>query len=472
MGKLLNHLKLQRRMGRNFAHGPRGTHPLPQDTDLLRIVQEINPTAAAQLPQHFDYLDAAVSVVDKEAVEFLLSSPTINVHSVNVPFNKAVNNLQQGSVWRDICMIFIKKGAWVSQENDKLLKSHGIDTYTYNAYMSDKNNHSLFCFWLTTVRGQSLSYFFEPPNPKYSNLHLDLTQVDAKDPLGYTAFLLAVEAGCSDNAQFLLGKGANINATTPNGITALHLAAQNRSVLGQVKRNADHILQALFANPKLAVDVNIQDSEGYTPLHCAVMACQPDCINLLGSKGANVNMKTKGANPVTPLDFIYKAMKAEREPVKLKLLKEICTTLLSYGAFPELEHKNYFLTKEIDIDWQKAESVWHQREVEQKQVIAKNQENTQRNLSNLIETAGRDIGGLTSAVSDHHLFLMRHEERLALQEAIISQQAERLAFQEIMISRQEEGMRALCNMVAEMQHRLEDRPVLLAIEAPDETVLE
>ncbi len=103
---------------------------------------------------------------------------------------------------------------------------------------------------------------------------------DEVNGAGFTALMLAVAAGNTNEAADLIRQGANLNAQNHRGETALLLA------LRQGDGAMAHILLAAGADPNLA------DFDCYAPLFTAV---HPDgdaaTVELLLAKGAAVNQK-------------------------------------------------------------------------------------------------------------------------------------------------------------------------------------
>ncbi len=82
-------------------------------------------------------------------------------------------------------------------------------------------------------------------------------------------------------ARYLVNKGANINATTKDKKTAIHMAA--------FSGNVDHIKYLI----ELGLNINAQDENGDTPLHEAAFYCQHDTVKILLQNGAQVHIKNK-----------------------------------------------------------------------------------------------------------------------------------------------------------------------------------
>ena len=124
----------------------------------------------------------------------------------------------------------------------------------------------------------------------------------------------AVVDGDIDQVQQLISQGVDINSRDPRmGWTLLRTAIQNR-------RQA--VTEFLIAK---GADVNAKDNSGQTPLHAAVNTGQKDTVELLITKGADVNvMGGRGDNALSL--------------AKKRRYTEIVELLLKHGAEePSLE---------------------------------------------------------------------------------------------------------------------------------------
>jgi len=104
----------------------------------------------------------------------------------------------------------------------------------------------------------------------------------------HTAILSPNSSVYSDTIALLIAGGADVNAVTPSGCTALHYAARE----GQV-RTAE-LLLAHGAN------ATAKTTLGQTPLHLAVCRGHEDIVTLLIEKGADTSAKDRDGK--TPLD--------------------------------------------------------------------------------------------------------------------------------------------------------------------------
>lgn len=80
-----------------------------------------------------------------------------------------------------------------------------------------------------------------------------------------------------DVAAYLLDKGADVNAVTKDGLTALHMAAQN----------GDIAIIALLLEPGRNTKIDPVDSKGWTPLDRAVKWDHPDAAEFFRRRGAH-----------------------------------------------------------------------------------------------------------------------------------------------------------------------------------------
>ncbi len=99
-----------------------------------------------------------------------------------------------------------------------------------------------------------------------------------------------LEAGAAGNKamiELLLSKGAEINAASKSGETALHAATA---------RGFKSVVELLLAHH---ADVNARDKHKYTPLHRAASAAKREMVQLLIDHGADVNASGEGG--YTPL---------------------------------------------------------------------------------------------------------------------------------------------------------------------------
>lgn len=100
--------------------------------------------------------------------------------------------------------------------------------------------------------------------------------LNARDNRKRTALLLAAVAGQEKTAKILISKGADVNLSMNNGWSPLHFAAS---------RGFPRIVGMLIDND---AEIDTKDSRGTTPLYWAVDSNQEEAALVLVKKGANV----------------------------------------------------------------------------------------------------------------------------------------------------------------------------------------
>ena len=115
---------------------------------------------------------------------------------------------------------------------------------------------------------------------------IDLVDLHDTDNDGFTALHYAVQHTAA-HVPVLLRRGANVNAKTKTGCTALHMSSMHGSTLA-IKMVLEHG----------GCDVNVQNKDGRTPLHYAASA-NIAAIPMLVKAGAELEVRdTAGATPL------------------------------------------------------------------------------------------------------------------------------------------------------------------------------
>lgn len=104
----------------------------------------------------------------------------------------------------------------------------------------------------------------------------DLEQVDRD---GRTLLVNAACYGRKNVLEFLINKGANVNASDKMGFTAMHFAAQ--------ENHAD-IIRILLKN---GADINARNAFGNPPIFCVRLPHAKELYKLLMENGADPNIK-------------------------------------------------------------------------------------------------------------------------------------------------------------------------------------
>jgi ankyrin repeat protein len=138
---------------------------------------------------------------------------------------------------------------------------------------------------------------------------------------GQTALMWAMSERQTAVAQELVAHGADVNARSKTGFTALMFAAQQGDV------DSARILLDAKANPNDAIP-----KSGATPLTIASSIGKPDVVALLLDKGANPN--AVDANGFTSLHHAVRDSDYGVDPASKATAVTIVKTLLAHGANP------------------------------------------------------------------------------------------------------------------------------------------
>ena len=153
-------------------------------------------------------------------------------------------------------------------------------------------------------------------------LEADPTLLESKDDLGLTPLMSACWGGTSNNRQltdavanYLIDKGANINARNEGGATPLYFATKSFDL---TRRLID-----------LKADVDVRAYVDYTPLHEAAFIGNLEVAKLLIDHGADVNFH--GAIGTVLQKVIYNKAESGTEMAKLLIESGARLQGFSYG---------------------------------------------------------------------------------------------------------------------------------------------
>ena len=136
---------------------------------------------------------------------------------------------------------------------------------------------------------------------------VDSSSVDGFQPLGLAAFF-----GHRETADYLIGAGAPINASSNNPlkVTPLHSA---------VAGNHSAVAELLL---KCGADPNLRQAGGFTPLHTAARNGQVDILRMLLINGAD--LKVQSDDGKTALDMAKEADHRDAvEYLKMEITKRL-----------------------------------------------------------------------------------------------------------------------------------------------------
>jgi ankyrin repeat protein len=140
-----------------------------------------------------------------------------------------------------------------------------------------------------------------------------------------TSLLRAAPKGKTKIAERLLALGANIEAKTNNGETALHLAANY---------GCTETIRFLISK---GFDVNAKDNNGWTPLMHAVVNNHRDACVVLIQKGTNIKTRCdSGFTALMLAESYYTAPEDESEKdeiIEFLKLMELVSSVVEDKAF-------------------------------------------------------------------------------------------------------------------------------------------
>ncbi|CAB0040589.1 unnamed protein product [Trichogramma brassicae] len=205
-------------------------------------------------------------------------------------------------------------------------------------------------------------------------------QVDAVDNAGVTPLRCALVSGTKRTAEVLLRRGADPNVADEKGLTALYFIA-----LREIDDDLPEMFFQICDDIQQAVQIDIQDEFGRTPLHLALENGHRKLTELLLRRGADPNLVDEQGFTALQHILLYENINVYdlagiffeicddiQQPVKLdvrdkggrtplfmalrKAKKNVSELLLRRGADPNVADENgltalYFLAvREIDDD--------------------------------------------------------------------------------------------------------------------------
>jgi ankyrin repeat protein len=174
------------------------------------------------------------------------------------------------------------------------------------------------------------------------NLRLKLTRnvgtVNEISLQGATPLVLAAEVNNLEAVRALLDAGADPRIPTDQGTTALMLAAGGGTDIQRMRLPEERATALETAKLLLerGTDVNAVGQYGWTALHAASYQGLTDVIELLVSKGANINeMDAFGQTPLSiSMAVLVQDIGARRLQIPRRYRKEVVELILKLGATP------------------------------------------------------------------------------------------------------------------------------------------
>ena len=143
--------------------------------------------------------------------------------------------------------------------------------------------------------------------------------VNAKNKNGYTPLCESLHqfesAHVLRTVTTLLDKGADDNVRTKDGNTVLHLSCSNT--------NSRHAMDLTSLFIERGLDMNALNKKGQTPLHIAAKTGHPEVTALLLSRGVNINARDKDGNsPVKSAELGKGTRQYGNWDLVIKILKQ------------------------------------------------------------------------------------------------------------------------------------------------------
>eukprot|EP00210_Caulerpa_lentillifera_P006927 g6623.t1 len=177
--------------------------------------------------------------------------------------------------------------------------SKGSDINAQNSIAKDQQNTEVLKLLLTLKTADVQTFRTDDTNlidlaikkTDFDLMRIVLDQgynTEQRNEQGWTPLMIACASGFLDGVRLLIEFGADIKATTPDGLTTLLLA---------VKHRQPQVFCYLLEQDNRPI--NDTDQDGFTVLHRCVIWDDPGSTLFLISKGADLNAKNKdGETPV------------------------------------------------------------------------------------------------------------------------------------------------------------------------------
>jgi ankyrin repeat protein len=313
--KYLKNLHLVSILDEQDSSGNTGLHVACEKGDygivkyLLEQDAKVNiPNLLARTPLHM-----AAIVGSKDMVDILLRynarTQLKDNHKHTALYYALKNN------YADVTGLLQRKGAYLSDDEDEANQDDEKAGYLIQPKKDYKRFHEDVMLELQSSISAISTILVEPPTHKSLSMGLEeshkklgdmlvtaLAQgnaniaeflitrgadVNAKNKAGNTPLMMAAFINHTAIAEKLIGLGAEVNAKTKYGETPMHYAAE---------KNSAAVAEVLI---KSGSEVNIQVKDGKTLLHCAAENNSAAVAELLIQSGAEVDAKNQ--NGYTPL---------------------------------------------------------------------------------------------------------------------------------------------------------------------------
>jgi len=268
----------------------------------------------------------ALSRGHKDIIELLLSKGA-NINTVDNKGNALIHHAAEAGR-KDIVELLIAKGADINAKNNQGQTPLDIAV----------TNNRKDIIELLLAKGADTSIHIAAQIGDLARVGKFVeggANVNAKNNQGMTALHLAVQEKHQDVAKFLITKGADINAKDKSGYTPLYYAVWNE----------DKDMVRLLVTK--GADVNFTPEKDYPPLHYAVWMEDIDIVKLFVANGVKFDVKDNDGWTA----FRYAASQGNRELVEFFVSKGADVSSFHMAAcVGDLARVKNFVEHGTDVD--------------------------------------------------------------------------------------------------------------------------
>jgi len=198
-----------------------------------------------------------------------------------LPLNFAIFN---GKL--DVAKVLLDAGADIDAEGFA-----GYSPLHYAAMLARRHNHEMLELLFSRKTENIFTAACQGDLNKVKTLIDDGTDVNVKDEFGVSLLHWAAAADSPEVAEFLIAKGADVNAKSRLDANAKSRPYDRAPLMGA------HTLPVIELLISKGADVNAQQADGWTKLHVASINGDKDTVEFLIRNGADANIKINAGIP-------------------------------------------------------------------------------------------------------------------------------------------------------------------------------
>jgi ankyrin repeat protein len=123
--------------------------------------------------------------------------------------------------------------------------------------------------------------------------------IDEETDEGITVLMAAARRADTEAVAYLVQRGANVNAQTVNGNTAVMFASDGRNEYSRDMTLIDRMAQCIDVLANAGADLDLANDSGATALHWATTGFSAEPVEMLLRHGANPRVRAQDGS--TPL---------------------------------------------------------------------------------------------------------------------------------------------------------------------------